>query len=546
MSIAPVRRRRSAATLPALFAILAAAGAGQSREPTHRLVTGLSPATSGGFGTSCAALGDIDGDGYADYAVGAPDWPYGAYVGRVFVYSGRTSAVLLTLDGDQASSNFGEAIADAGDVTGDGVRDIAVAARNWDVPGAPNAGRIYMFSGAGGSLVWTRDGDFTGGAMGTTLGNVGDLTGDGRADLIAGEPGYSLGGSGLGRMRFINGSSGVFIGEAVGTVQFQSLGTSLAIPAGGGASYVGTGAGRVYLVGTPVLGVGAVTLLLLAPGGAQATPQLDIAYGPLGMPYLVVGRQYGDAGGFTNCGTVDVFPVGTTTPLFTIAGAANSESVGARIMAVRDMNGDGEDEIGWSSSTTVFFENRIRIRTFSGVLLEDFTRSGSPNSALDSIPDVTGDGRGEWLNAIANGVSGTFECDLYSSGLAVTTTTSSPSGFTADFAVDAGPLRAGLPYAQLWGFSGASPGTFGPAPWPLVPLNIDAVTLYILSIAGGPMFPNALGLLGGAGTAVTNVLLPPPIATAVSGLTATTAVVVTDAGGASVVFAGNPVVLTFP
>ncbi|MBI5852087.1 MAG: FG-GAP repeat protein, partial [Planctomycetes bacterium] len=92
------------------------------------------------FGKATAGIGDFDGDGGDDFAVGVPDYNGGA--GRVVVYSGRTQVAIATIDGD-AGSHFGASIAWYGDFDGDGRDDFAVGAPDHVQNGAP-VGRVSV------------------------------------------------------------------------------------------------------------------------------------------------------------------------------------------------------------------------------------------------------------------------------------------------------------------------------------------------------------------------------------------------------------------
>jgi hypothetical protein len=139
------------------------------------------------FGFSVAGVGDLDGDGVPDLAVGAPELRYlsSDTDGSVFVYSGATGALLREWSGLGEKVFFGQSVVDAGDVNGDGVSDLLV--------GAPGANRLfddqngaaYLYSGATLAPIVYRLGDQLASQFGATVASVGDVDGDGSADFAA-------------------------------------------------------------------------------------------------------------------------------------------------------------------------------------------------------------------------------------------------------------------------------------------------------------------------------------------------------------------------
>ncbi|HEX5496035.1 MAG TPA: hypothetical protein VFX70_15810 [Mycobacteriales bacterium] len=159
------------------------------------------------FGTSLAA-GDVNGDGFADLAIGTPGEVQPgatAHSGTVFVYKGVSTGLAkgwsesqskAGVGADEAGDQFGEAVA-IGNVTGDSHGDLVVGAPG-EAPGTDpaNSGAIYVMPGsstgvaAGFGDSQTGDGgtNEAGDRLGAALA-VGDFDKDGHADVAAGVPG---------------------------------------------------------------------------------------------------------------------------------------------------------------------------------------------------------------------------------------------------------------------------------------------------------------------------------------------------------------------
>lgn len=143
------------------------------------------------FGFCVAPIGDFNRDGYPDLAVGAPvDDLAGRETGRVFVYFGGPGfddRPDLELSSVEANSQFGIALSGLGDFNGDGVDDLAVGA-NWGTD-KDNAGRVFVYYGGKGfdrtpDLIL--EGTSAGSYFGNTVRGLGDFNGDGFADLAVG------------------------------------------------------------------------------------------------------------------------------------------------------------------------------------------------------------------------------------------------------------------------------------------------------------------------------------------------------------------------
>ncbi|MGB0952742.1 MAG: FG-GAP-like repeat-containing protein [Planctomycetota bacterium] len=80
--------------------------------------------TDEGFGMTVTGMGDVDGDQVPDFAVGAPGLIAGP--GAVTIHSGTNGSTIDTIPGARAASHLGMAVAAAGDVDGDGSRDLMI------------------------------------------------------------------------------------------------------------------------------------------------------------------------------------------------------------------------------------------------------------------------------------------------------------------------------------------------------------------------------------------------------------------------------------
>jgi len=177
----------------------------------------LSTATNFGFGLS--ALGDVDGDGVGDLAVGAPaEFPPLTHTGNVFTLFLRPDGTVKAhteigegVGGFTPDLNpygmFGAAVAHLPDLDGDGIDELAVG-DPYGVDWADNSsGKVWVLFLNGDGTVRTHikiDEDYTGGAelgledgmrFGSALAWLDDLNDDSRPDLLVGASGFSeLGG----------------------------------------------------------------------------------------------------------------------------------------------------------------------------------------------------------------------------------------------------------------------------------------------------------------------------------------------------------------
>ena len=178
----------------------------------HNTNGGPSLTSGDQFGYSTALLGDVNGDGIQDIAVGAYSDDTGGFNrGAVHVLlmnangtAGSTVKIAHNTNGGPSLSNsdqFGDSVAGIGDIDGDGTPDMAVSAV-YDNTGGTNLGAVHiLFMNQNGTVrdmtkIAPGTGDLPLTNFGWSITSIGDLNDDGVQDIAVGaEFDYTVGGA---------------------------------------------------------------------------------------------------------------------------------------------------------------------------------------------------------------------------------------------------------------------------------------------------------------------------------------------------------------
>ncbi|MFC1572229.1 FG-GAP-like repeat-containing protein [Candidatus Eisenbacteria bacterium] len=156
-------------------------------------------ATAAYYGCSVSSAGDVNGDGYSDFVVGSSHYTHNQpSEGKVFLYYGSSGTISTTpawsAEGDQSHAHFGSSVSTAGDVNGDGYSDLIIGAPEYDRDTIENVGKAYVFLGSTWGLdsipVWTVEGDERWESLGKRVATAGDVNGDGYGDYMITVPHY--------------------------------------------------------------------------------------------------------------------------------------------------------------------------------------------------------------------------------------------------------------------------------------------------------------------------------------------------------------------
>jgi hypothetical protein len=459
---------------------------------------------------ACAGAGSVDGDGVPDFVVSTDVNGRG----RATVYSGRWGTQMHSWPGQSPTDNYGFSVASAGDVDRDGRSDVMIAAPFETTGSAP--GYVELRSGRTGLPLAPA---LFGGAAGDTFGrfvcSIGDVTGDGVPEILAGAPQQWNGGAGY--VQIFDGGTRAPLRRLNGSVPGDGFGTAAAVArdaSGIGWLAIGARGGLGRRGYVDVYSLPSITNRYRLSGdsvndefGGSICSIPDVTGDQ--RPDLVVGAAVGAA----RPGYFQVFDANTGQP----TGIRRSDGLagdqfGKRVTFLGDV-GRGSGELAVSvprgglnrTGSVILYSTRTweqtqRIQASAVVDYFGYALAAPGDVNGDGIPDLLVGGAAQTVGyaGLYSVVRMPLQADKHE--------LSAATGGVVGFQVRAGSGNAGAFFWLLGSASGTSPCTPLPGGG-CVPLVVDAYTNLSL-VAARQLFVGAPGVLDASGAATPSFVPP--------------------------------------
>ncbi|NQU47421.1 MAG: FG-GAP repeat protein [Planctomycetes bacterium] len=434
--------------------------------------------SAGWFGRSTAGVGDVDGDGFGDLIVGAPnETPNGIVrAGRAYLYSGATGALLRQFEGTSAFDYLGTSVAGAGDIDRDGIGDVIIGATNAH-PGSGFSGSTFVYSGVTGTLIWRFNGIQDGEQMGTAVANAGDVDGDNVNDVIVGAKSAAHHGRSLAGAAYVySGATGMEIWRFNGKAAYDNFGSAVA------------GAGDV--------------------NGD-------------GHDDLMIGIPNADPNNLQYAGAAHVYSGATGEILWYFNGMSAGDQLGASVSGGGDVNGDGFDDVIAGAKNVEGFAALGNAYVWSGATGELLTtiRGDAWGDNLGSAVALIGDLNGDRLCDFAVGARTADPQDLNAAGSVYVHSLqpflhtsadelSATNGTSVQLNLEFPTSQAGAPYLVLASASGIGPSNYGNL---TIPLTNDSIFVRMLGGWSPAFLKNGKGVLDAQGNSSATLLGSPAL-----------------------------------
>ncbi len=313
-------------------------------EPVRILHEWRGEAANDQFGWIARNVGDVDGDGIADVVVSAPT--HGASnAGKIYVYSGGSGALLWSADG-LAEEQLGTGVEAAGDTNHDGIPDV--------VASGPYAGGIArVYSGRDGRVLHELHAPRADENFGNHVSGAGDVDGDGYADVIVGSPGKDGEQKSAGHAYVYSGRTGALLLSLSGERAGDQFGSTVAGHSNGGQQFLVVGAplagpdrhGRVYVYGGRDQQL-KFTIETDATGNALGLMFVSLP-GDMdgdGVSEVFASDWSNDAHGFST-GRVYLHSGSTGQRLYAFTGEYAGDGFGTSASVAGDVDGDGRADL---------------------------------------------------------------------------------------------------------------------------------------------------------------------------------------------------------